>query len=128
MNMHESPLPPPDEFPSIVGRLRSMPPPAVPDELQAALVSAIPVRAAPLAAAPMVSAWAKARGSIAGGMVTAAAVAALLFSSHARPNRVAQKPNSLIHRVDSHPIAPILDRNPQETDPCNILPPLGNWR
>ena len=100
-----------------------MPPPDVPDGLQAALLSAIPVRAAPI-----VSALAKARWSIAAGMVTAAAVATLLFSSHARPDRVAHKPNSLTHRVMAPSIAPSPRHNRQETDPCNILPPLGVWR
>ena len=172
MNMRESPLRPPDEFASIVGRLRSIPPPAVPDGLQAALVSAIPVRAAPPAAAPIVSAptvfapivsapivsaRTKAQYFLAGATL-AATIAAFLFSAQARPDHVARMPNARTDRVVSPAVAPVptvmspvrppaivrptairptvrpptaaplIDRNPKETDPCNILPPLGDWR
>lgn len=132
MNMHKSPLPPPDDLSSLAQRLRSLPPPAVPDDLHAALVSAIPLRAAPVAVVR-----AKARWLITGGMV-AAVVATVLFASHARQDRVAQRPSSRkllttppvaaprahVDPQQSNPKNP----NPEETDPCNILPPLGSWR
>lgn len=96
----------------------------MPDGLQSKLVAAIPARsAAPARAAPAIARWATATGALA-----AAALMALLFLPQGDKASVVQKPQATTDRSTASNTSPFTDHNPQETDPCNILPPLGDWR
>lgn len=96
----------------------------MPDGLQAKLVAAIPARStAPARAAPTIARWAMATGALA-----AAALIALLFSQRGEQGGVAQMPQAITARSTARNASSLIDHKHQETDPCNILPPLGDWR
>ena len=99
---------------SLINRLRSLPPPAVPPALEARLLAAIP------SPAPM-SRW---RGIVA-GLAALAACVLISVSLLRRPAPPPTPPKSMSAADVSIQLVQILDRT-RETRPCDILPPLSS--
>lgn len=129
MNADRQPSPDSDhEFPSLEGlkkQLRQLPQPRPPEDLEAKLLAAIPpVAAMASIARPRMWRWFTAAGT--------AAVAALLMClllPRGEAPKAARKPSPLSgsSRDDSATRLVIINCL-KETDPCDILPPLPDWR
>jgi hypothetical protein len=113
------------DFETLEARLRRMPQPAAPNDLEAKLTAAIPARF-PSRAVRTLPRWIRwwAAGA---GAAAAAAVCLVLIHSQGAPDGARQSgagPSGAMNILSQR--FGICD--PKETDPCNILPPLSEGR
>lgn len=105
----------------IVDQLRRLPTPNVPEGLEDRLIAGMP------RPVPGKSQWFQ--WQVLAGLSAVAAVAVLLAvlfePTHSMKDFGSGSPNDNRNVVGAWPA---LSLNPQETDPCNVLPPLGDWR
>jgi hypothetical protein len=123
--MHPSKLPKrfPESTESLVNRLRRLPEPLVPNLLEAKLLAAVPTRARHTAVPRRAGKWCVAVGAIA-----AVVLAAVVTWPRVRGNNAGPKTEIATIQTNA-PQSPRFNRHDsKETDPCNILPPLADWR
>jgi hypothetical protein len=127
-NRQQSPEPEhgPQSLEALEEQLRRLPEPKVPEDLEAKLIAAIPaVASIPQVARPRKWQWS------AGAVVAAAAALVVLFLllPRGRNPDAAQRPSAPDNRRLTQSTRGALAINSlKETDPCNILPPLPDWR
>lgn len=106
----------------IAKQLRRLPVPSAPEELEAKLIRAIPARF------DFVPTWSRLLRWPVAATFAVVCVALVLLWPPAR--RVAPQVNTKV--AANQPAEPRsslpTDHNPQETNPCNIFPPLADWR
>jgi hypothetical protein len=103
-------------------RLRRLPVPPAPEELESKLLAAIPARFGRTEVRSRSRRW-----PIAAGALAAAAAAYFLLWPLAHQTDQPTKTKTVAIK-SSVPRSKFHQHDPQETDPCNIFPPLANWR
>ncbi len=104
--------------------LRRLPTPQVPEGLEARLIAAIPAHAC-VAKARVSRRW---RWHFGAAAATAAALAVFVLWPRPRDPNLAQRPNAEKNASQGIDSAPNPSAELKDTDPCNILPPLPEWR
>ncbi|NLE62125.1 MAG: hypothetical protein GX616_27525 [Planctomycetes bacterium] len=96
----------------------------MPEDLEAKLIAAIPA-AAPARRRNRAATWRWAAGV---GLAAAAALALVVLLSHRHEPDRRRSPVVSDGRAESTPSGLLASSDPKETDPCDILPPLPEWR
>jgi hypothetical protein len=116
---HETP-----DLEAIEDRLRRLPAPRVPEGLEARLIAAFPARSA----LPVARAARRWRWAVAAAVAAAAAVACFMLWPRTREPDVTQRSSIPEERGPGIEPGSLAVIDPKDFDPCNILPPLPDWR
>ena len=109
---------------AVEDRLRRLSAPQAPEGLEARLIAAIPTRPA-VAGAPASRRW---RWPVLAGLAAAVAWALFAFWPRSQDSNVAQRPSALKEATPGIKPGSLAAIDPKDFDPCNILPPLPDWR